>query len=290
VRIRTDEAELEVDVTGDGPAVLLLHGFPETRLMWRSVAPVLARTHTVVTADLRGYGASSCPPSGPDHAAYGKRAMARDAVAVMSSLGFAEFDLVGHDRGGRVAYRTALDHPDRVRRLAVLDVLLVDEVWDRVDAEVMLGFWPWTLLAQPAPLPERLLAAGADAVVAHATGEDWGTPAAAFDDEVRAAYAAVLADPEHAHAICEEYRAAASLDRADDASDRAAGRVIGGPVLALWAAGGPLDTWYADAGGPLALWRALAPDVRGEAVPGGHFFPEAHPADTAARLAAFLSP
>ena len=286
--METGDAVIAVDRRGTGPGVLLLHGFPETRLMWREVAPLLAGGFTVVCADLRGYGDSSTPPSDVDHATYSKRALAADMVEVMARLGFAQFAVVGHDRGGRVAYRMALDHPEAVGRLAVLDVLPVDTVWDRADDRFALGFWPWALLAQPAPLPERLVGAAPDAVVDVALGPEWGSPAAAFPDAVRAAYTAQLRDPDHLHAICEEYRAGAGIDRDHDAADRREQRRIECPVLALWSATGPLATWYVDDGGPLALWRDLAADVTGAPVDGGHFFPEEHPAELAERLAAFL--
>src|SRR5688572_17121425 len=166
--IETGEAGIFVRTHGSGPPVLLLHGFPQTHLMWRGVAPLLARRFTVVCADLRGYGRSGCPLSTADHAPYAKRAMARDMVAVMEQLGFPRFSVAGHDRGGRVAYRLALDHPDRIERLAVLDVLPTGTVWERADAKFALAYWPWSLLAQPEPLPERLIAAAADAVVDNA--------------------------------------------------------------------------------------------------------------------------
>jgi haloacetate dehalogenase len=214
--------------------------------------------------------------------------MARDMVEVMHRLGFVRFAVAGHDRGGRVAYRLALDHPDRVEGLAVLDVVPTATAWDRADARFALAFWPWVLLAQPAPLPERLLAGAPDAVVDDALA-GWGSQPDAFPPAVRAAYVDALRDPAHIHAICEEYRAAASLDRAHDAADLAAGRRIMCPVLALWSAQGGLASWYADEGGPLALWRAFADDVRGGPVGGGHFFPEEDPAGTAAALRDFFA-
>jgi haloacetate dehalogenase len=206
----------------------------------------------------------------------------------MERLGHRRFSVAGHDRGGRVAYRLALDHPERVERLAVLDVLPTAEMWDRADARFALAFWPWSLLAQPAPLPERLLAAAPEAVLDDALG-GWGTPASAFGPEVRAAYLAALRDPARAHAVCEEYRAAATLDRAHDEADRRAGRRIGCPLLALWSGRGPVEDWFAQAGGPLALWRAWADDVRGRPVDAGHFFPEEQPERTAEALAAFFA-
>ncbi|GJD48324.1 Fluoroacetate dehalogenase [Methylobacterium crusticola] len=274
---------------GTGAPVLLLHGFPQTHLMWREIAPDLARTFSVVCADLRGYGASGCPASAPDHAPYAKRAMAADMVAAMAALGFDRFAVAGHDRGGRVAYRMALDHPRAIDRLAVLDVVPTAAAWDRADARFALSFWPWSLLAQPAPLPERLVHAAPDAVIDGAL-DGWGSRPAAFPPQVRRAYIDALRDRRHVHAVCEEYRAAATLDRAHDAADRAAGRRIACPVLALWSGQGGLARWYADEGGPLALWRPFADDVRGHAVEGGHFFPEEAPQETAAVLRGFLAP
>lgn len=274
---------------GAGEPVLLLHGFPETQLMWHRVAPGLAEDFTVVCADLRGYGASGNPPSTPDHAPYAKSEMARDMVAAMEHLGFERFSIVGHDRGGRVAYRLALDHCKRVEKLAVLDVVPTSEALDRADAGLVLGYWPWSLLAQPEPLPERLVAAAPDAFVDAAIG-GWGSDPAAFPDEVRKLYIDALRDPATAHAICEEYRAAATLDYDADRRDRAVGRQIDARTLVLWAASGPLDAWYEDAGGPLGIWRAWATQVEGMPLPGGHFFPEQNPDGTLAAVRAFLRP
>jgi haloacetate dehalogenase len=287
-RIDVGETEIFARVGGAGPALLLLHGFPETHLMWRDVAPELARSFTVVCADLRGYGRSGCPPSSRDHAPYAKRAMALDMARVMSHLACARFSVAGHDRGGRVAYRLALDHPERIERVAVLDVVPTATAWDRADARFALGYWPWSLLAQPEPLPERLLGAAPDAIVDAALG-GWGSPAATFPPPVRDAYVAALGELAHAHAICEEYRAAAAIDRDHDAADRAAGRTIACPLLAAWSQDGPLASWYESEGGPLALWRAWAPGAEGHAVRGGHFFPEENPGDTAALLARFFA-
>jgi haloacetate dehalogenase len=252
LRIDTGEAVISVSRGGTGPGLLLLHGFPQTRLMWRDIAPRLTPRFTVVCADLRGYGTSGTPPSSADHAPYSKRAMARDMVSVMAQLGFEHFFVAGHDRGGRAAYRAALDHPDRVDALAVLDGLPVDVVWDRADDRLALGFWPWSLLAQPEPLPERLIGGAPDAVIANALSPEWGSPADTFDDTIRA------------------------------------GRRITCPLLALWSAAGPLSSWYADDGGPLALWRGLATDVTGEPVDGGHFFPEERPGTIADKLSEFF--
>jgi haloacetate dehalogenase len=284
--IDTGETSIFVRWAGSGPPILLLHGFPQTHLMWRGVAPRLARAFTVVCADLRGYGRSGCPTSSSDHAPYAKRAMAQDMIVVMERLGFPRFGVAGHDRGGRVAYRMALDHPDRIARLAVLDILTVETVWERADARFALGYWPWSLLAQPEPFPENILVAAAEAIVDNALGR-WGSAPEVFPQDVRAAYIEALRDPSHAHAICEEYRAAAGIDRAHDRSDREAARKIRCPVLALWSAQGPLDSWYAE--GPVGLWRAWADDVRGGALQGGHFFPESAPSQTAAALLEFFA-
>jgi haloacetate dehalogenase len=256
--------------------------------MWRDIAPILAEDFWVICADLRGYGDSSCPASTPDHAPYSKRAMARDMVQVMEKLGFDRFGVAGHDRGGRVAYRMALDYPDTIEGVAVLDVVPTATAWDRADARLLLAFWPWALLAQPEPLPERLLAAAPEAIIDDAI-DHWGSCPDAFPSEVRAAYVNALRDPAHVHAICEEYRAAATLDREHDALDRAAGRRIEARLLALWSAQGGLDMWYRGEGGPLALWRKWGGDVQGRPTNGGHFFPEETPTETAAALKDFFS-
>ncbi|CDX40093.1 Fluoroacetate dehalogenase [Mesorhizobium sp. SOD10] len=286
--IDTGEARIFARHAGSGPGLLLLHGFPETHAMWREVAPGLARDFTVVCADLRGYGQSSCPPSAADHAPYAKRAMAADMIVLMETFGFRRFMVAGHDRGGRVAYRLALDHPDRVEKLAVLDIIPTADAWDRADDRLALGYWPWSLLAQPEPLPETMLAGAADAIVDNALS-GWGSSPDAFPPGVRQLYVGALRDTAHIHAICEEYRAAASLDREHDQADREAGRRIACPLLALWSEHGALAEWYAQEGGPEALWRDWADDVSGGALPGGHFFPEESPIETAATLGAFFS-
>jgi haloacetate dehalogenase len=203
-------------------------------------------------------------------------------------LGLGRFAVVGHDRGGRVAYRLALDHPQVVERVAVLDIVPILDAWERADDRLTLAFWPWSLLAQPAPLPEALLSAAPAAVIDDALG-GWGSSPASFSPEVRRAYIEALSSREHVGAICEEYRAAATIDRDHDARDRSAGRRITCPLLVLWSAQGALGTWYGDADGPLDLWRGWARDVQGRAVAGGHFFPEEHPTAVANELRKFLT-
>ena len=286
--VATDETTIFVRVGGAGPPVLLLHGFPETHLMWRDVAPVLARSFTVVCADLRGYGRSGCPASASDHAPYAKRAMAGDMVATMQQLGFTTFAVVGHDRGGRVAYRLALDYPERIERLAVLDIVPTEAAWARANSEFAVSYWPWIMLAQDEPLPERFMTVAPEAIIDNALG-GWGSPASAFPPSVRDAYVDALRGHDRCHAICEEYRAAASVDREHDRADLQNGRRVVCPTLALWSARGPLSTWYDAEGGPIELWRPWCDDVRGQAIDGGHFFPEEMPDETARILAEFLA-
>jgi haloacetate dehalogenase len=246
--IKTDDNTIFVRRYGKGAPLLMVHGFPRTSLMWRDVAPLLANDHTVICVDLRGYGRSGVPASTENHYPYTKRAMANELVAVMDKLGFASFDLVGHDRGGRVAYRLALDHPEKVRRLAVFDVIPISEAWARADAKFALNWWPWSLLAQNAPLPEKYLLGAPDAAFDNPPGG--GT----FGPEVKAEYVETYRHPARVHVICEEYRAASGfgLDVEHDNSDRKEFRRITCPMLHLWSAGGPLDTFYERRVGNLA--------------------------------------
>jgi haloacetate dehalogenase len=286
-RVVTTNGMIALRVGGSGAPVLLLHGFPETHLMWRDAAASLAKDFTVVCADLPGYGDSGVPADAPNHEMFSKRAMASELTEAMTALGHDSFAVVGHDRGGRVAYRTALDHPHRINAIAALDVIPIDEAWRRADDRFALGFWPWSLLAQPAPLPEQLLLGAPTAVVDNALTK-WGSPRTTFPHEVRAAYIEQLRDPERVHAICEEYRAAATIDRDHDIADRRAGRRLRCPTLVMWAADGALATWYEHEGGPLAIWRELCAHVAGRPIVGGHFFPEENPDLVADELARFL--
>jgi haloacetate dehalogenase len=270
---------------GSGPPLLLLHGFPQTHIEWRLIAPRLAEKFTVVLMDLRGYGASSFPPS-QDGAAYSKREMAKDAVAVMAALGFPRFSVVGHDRGARVAYRMALDEPARVERLAVIDIIPTAEMWKSMNAARAMQTYHWLFLAQPAPMPETLIG-GAPLLWLKHTLASWtgDRSLAAFGEAALEAYCDAFDQPERIHAFCEDYRAGATIDRRFDEEDEAAGRRIAAPLLALWGAKGIPS----EGDDPLAIWRRWAPKAQGRAIRGGHFLPEENPVETVAALLDFLS-
>ena len=274
--VDTGEAVIRARIGGSGPPLLLLHGHPQTHAMWHLVAPRLAERFTVVAADLRGYGDSSKPPSAPDHEPYSKRAMARDQVAMMRHFGFERFCVAGHDRGGRVGYRMALDHPGRVEKLAVLDIVPTGEMYRRANMAFGLGYWHWFFLAQPEPFPERVIGANPDAYYIRDTWELF-TPAA------RAEYRRCFHDPTTIHAICEDYRAGATIDFAHDEADRGF-RKIASPLLALWGKRGYMEQWY----DVLAIWREWAADARGRALDCGHYLAEEAPDETAAELIAFF--
>ena len=285
--IPTSRGTVHARVGGSGPPILLLHGYPQNQLMWHAVAPLLAERHTVVAADLAGYGASFRPPPTADHAAHGKRAMALDQIEAMAALGFDRFAVAGHDRGGRVAYRMALDHPETVERLAVLDIVPTGEVWWRADAALARGYWHWAFLAQPAPLPERLIGGDPQAFFdLHVRGGmGLGREPGRYPPEVLDAYRRLLDDPAIVEGMCEDYRAGATVDVEYDQADRAAGRQIACPVLVLWAAGGGLPRFYGD---PLDVWRPWAGDLRGTPVDASHFMAEDQPDVVAAGLLDFL--
>ena len=277
-QISVGEVTLRVRHGGSGPPLLLLHGYPQTHMMWGQVAGDLARDFTVIAPDLRGYGGSTAPSDAEDHSSYSKRAMARDAVALMKHFGFESFDLAGHDRGGRVAYRLALDHPQAIRRLTILDIIPTGEVWARADRSLALGYWHWSFLVQP--FAEEII--GQDAELFFFAGQYRAT-VGAFGKEALADYVESLRDPKMIHAICEDYRAGARFDRDLDDEDKAAGRKIACPVQILWGGKGALAAWY----DTLAIWREWASDVRGQAVDCGHFIPEEKPAETLAALRGF---
>lgn len=269
-------------VAGAGPPVLLLHGFPQTHYCWHRVAPALADRHTVVVCDLKGYGDTRAAPGGPLGEGYDKRTMAGEMREVMAQLGFERFAVVGHDRGGRVAYRLALDHPGAVERLVVLNIVPTVDQFERMAADVALDYFPWYLLAQPAPFAERLIGASAEAFVRHLLAAWVATPGAitpeAADRYVRAFTAETIPG------VCAEFRAAFHLDRPLDAEDRAAGRRIACPVLVHW---GAAEGSMAD--GPLPVWRRWAATAEGGPVASGHFVPEEAPDALLASLRAFLT-
>ncbi|MBV9335877.1 MAG: alpha/beta hydrolase [Solirubrobacterales bacterium] len=282
--VPTPRGHIHARVGGSGQPLLLLHGFPETHLMWHAVAPVLIEQFTVVVADLPGYGQSFRPSVSDEHSAHSKRALAGDLLAAMGELGHARFAVAGHDRGGRVAYRMALDHPASVSRLAVLDIVPTGEIWLRADAAFAIGYWHWSFLAQPAPLPEEMILGNPDAfwLAAQRLGlkDD-----ARYPQEVLNAYRAQCADPATVEAICEDYRAGATIDRQLDDADRGR-RTIACPVLALWGSNGALPRFYDD---PLALWRAYAPQITGRAVENAsHFLVEDVPRVVAEELIGFF--
>jgi haloacetate dehalogenase len=271
------EAVLRVRHGGSGPAVLLLHGHPRTHTTWHRVAPLLSRNRTVVCPDLRGYGQSSKPPTTADHEPYSKRALARDAVALMRSLGHERFAVVGHDRGASVAYRTALDHPAVVTALAVLDGVPIGEHLARCDATFATAWWHWFFLGQTAKPAERVISADPEA---------WYQPdRALMGDENLADLLQAIHDPATVHAMCEDYRAGLGLDRAHDDEDRRAGRRVDCPTLVLWATRDDLELLYGD---PLAVWRPWAADLQGGRIESGHHMAEEAPEELAAALDAFL--
>jgi haloacetate dehalogenase len=281
--IDVGEAQIHLRRGGSGPPVLLLHGIPETHVMWHKVAPRLATEFTVVAADLRGYGESSKPPSTADHAPYSKRALARDQVEVMRQLGFNRFAVVGHDRGARCAYRMALDHPDRVTKLGVLDIVPTGEAFRRAGMEFGLAYWVWFFLAQPHDLPERVVGRDPQLFLDYML-DGWSGIAGSFPNEVRAEYLRTFNQPATIHAICEEYRAASTLDFQHDETDRGRRRITC-PVLALWSGRGAFVRWY----DVLAVWREWADDVRGRAIDCGHFLAEEAPDATYTELRTFLA-
>jgi haloacetate dehalogenase len=274
----TAEARIRFRIGGDGPPLLLLHGHPQTHAMWHAVAPQLAAEKTVVCADLRGYGGSSGPRTTPDHEPYSKRAMARDMIELMEGLGFERFSVAGHDRGGRVAYRLALDQPRRVERLALLDIVPTAEMWRRADKEFGLVDWHWFFLAQPAPFPE-------DVITASPGTYYFRGDRSRFHPEALADYLAAVEDPATVHAMCEDYRAGAGFDDEADRADEAAGRRIACPLHVLWAGRDELGRWF----DVLEVWRSWSSGpVSGRPLDCGHFIAEEEPEETARELAGFF--
>jgi haloacetate dehalogenase len=282
-RIATSGAEIAFVQGGKGPPLLLVHGYPQNHTIWHKVAPRLAERFTLVIPDLRGYGASSKPASDADHMPYSKRAMALDLVEVMKTQGFERFDIAGHDRGARVTYRLTLDNPDRVRRVAVLDIVPTLEQFERIDRNSARRAYHWFFLTQPAPFPETLIGKDPDYFLDHSLNSWCGTPGA-FTPEALASYREAFRDPAAIHATCEDYRAGATCDCAFDEADRAAGRKITVPMLVLWGAPGGVGRSTA----MLDIWKLWASDVRGEPIDCGHFIPEEAPEPLSERLLAFF--
>jgi haloacetate dehalogenase len=284
-RVQVDDGvEIDALVGGSGPPLLMLHGHPQTRAMWHKVAPTLARTHTVVLADLRGYGDSSKPAGLPDHANYAKRVMARDQVRLMQALGHERFDVLAHDRGARVAHRLALDHADRIGRMVLLDVAPTLAMYEQTSRAFATAYWHWFLLIQPPPLPERLIEADPAAYVRDVIGRR-SAGLAPLTPAALAAYERAMALPGAAHGICEDYRASAGIDLEHDRADRDAGRHMTTPTLVLWGKQGVVHSCFS----PLQEWQRVATRVQCEALPCGHYIAEETPALLLERVLPFLA-
>ena len=268
---------------GEGPPLLLLHGHPQTHAIWHKVAPTLARHFSLVLCDLRGYGDSSKPAGDADHGNYSKRVMARDMLRVMQSLGHERFAVLAHDRGARVAHRLAADHAGAVSRLVLLDIAPTLAMYEQTNEAFARAYWHWFFLIQPSPLPERLISADPAAYIREVMG---GRSAglAPFDPRALAEYMRCAALPGAAHSLCEDYRAAAGIDLQHDRADREAGLQLAMPLLALWGAEGVVQRCF----DPLAEWRRVAADVRGQALPCGHYIPEEAPEALLAQALPFL--
>jgi len=270
-RVKTSGAEINLVTGGSGPPLLLLHGYPQTQIMWRKIAPRLAEEFTLVIPDLRGYGDSAKPPAGPDFAAYSKRALARDQVEAMAALGFDRFRVAGHDRGARVTHRLLRDHGERIERAALLDIVPTLYRFETIDQKAATGSFHWFFLIQPAPFPEQMIGASAELFLKKMLGLS-GTPGA-HEPEAYAEYLRCFRDPETIRATCDEYRAGASIDLEHDRADLA--RKVTMPLLILWGERSGQGSGY----DMLAVWRDHATDVRGHAIRSGHFIPEEAPDD-----------
>ncbi len=267
-----DGQHIHTLVGGTGPALLLLHGHPQTSAIWHKVAPKLAQHFTLVLADLRGYGDSAKPEGDAEHLLYSKRTMAADMLAVMQHLGHPRFTVLAHDRGARVAHRLAADHPAAVQRMVLLDIAPTLAMYEQTSNAFARAYWHWFFLIQPAPLPERLIEADPAAYLRDVMGRR-SAGLAPFDARALAEYVRCLALPGTAHGICEDYRASAGIDLVHDRADRDAGRQLPMPLLALWGEQGVVHQCFQ----PLAEWQRVAADVRGHALPCGHYIAEEAP-------------
>ena len=277
-----ENINIAVCTKGDGPPLLLLHGYPQTGYIWHKIAPQLARDFTVIIADLRGYGDSDKPPTSADHAVYSKRAMATDMISVMAALGHQRFFVAGHDRGGRVAHRLARDYPEAVEKLAVLDIAPTITMYDTTDMQFATSYYHWFFLIQPSPFPETLI--GHDPkFFLESKMRHWGKDRSAITDEAFNDYLRCFSNPDTIHASCEDYRASASIDLEHDAAD--ANLKLTMPLLALWGADGMVGNKY----DMLAAWRDVAENVSGFAVLGGHYLPEEAPDETYRALLDFFT-
>jgi haloacetate dehalogenase len=271
VSSESGSVEIAYLIGGNGPPLLLLHGFPQTKVIWENVAPTLAKHYTVVVSDLRGYGQSSKPVGGENHVNYSKRSMAADQYALMKSLGYDQFFLLGHDRGGRVSHRLAMDFPESVLKVMVLDISPTLSMYENTSMAFAKGYWHWFFLIQNYPVPETMIAANPEYWLKNHMGRYAGT--GIFSAERWAEYLAGVSDPVSMHAMCEDYRAAASIDLDHDGADRAAGIKLTMPLRVLWGEHGLVNQCFK----PIENWQAVANDVTGRALPCGHYIPEELP-------------
>ncbi|MBL1404916.1 MAG: alpha/beta hydrolase [Rhizobiales bacterium] len=280
-KVRTSEIEVNLKFAGNGPPLLLLHGYPQTHIIWHKIAPKLAEKFTVIAPDLRGYGDSGKPPSTSDHAPYSKRAMANDQVEVMQHLGFDKFSVVGHDRGGRVAHRMVRDHPEKIEKIAILDIAPTEIMYGTTDKTFATAYYHWFFLIQPNGLPEKMIGNDPEFYLQMKL-KSWGKTDSAITTDAYEEYLRCFSMPETIHATCEDYRAAATIDLVHDAQDK--GNKIGQPLLVLWGKEGFVGNHY----DVLQTWREVAHNVSGHGVKGGHYVPEEAPQETLKALFDFL--
>ena len=285
ITVSSDDGPLEIacKVSGNGPPILLLHGFPQTKAIWEIVAPELAKNYTVVVSDLRGYGESSKPYGKADHSSYSKRVMAADQHAMMKALGYKQFFLLGHDRGGRVSHRLAMDFPESVLRLMVLDISPTLTMYDNTTMEFAKGYWHWFFLIQKEPIPESMIGANPEFWLKNHMGRHAGT--GIFTPQRWAEYLAGVSNAQSMHAMCEDYRAAATIDLVHDRADRATGKKLKMPLRVLWGEHGLVNKCFA----PIADWEAVAQDVSGRTLPCGHYIPEECPEELIADARKFFA-